>query len=378
MLIFAFLYVLFLIFLSVRKFGVLMNPFFFEAHFPLLFLIVPQLIMVGVFPESEDNVKSDWVIIAYVTALFAGTMTNLKSFSLASINSPSRVAGVDLATAGVFIAPTLPILFACGLTLGGIRCYYETVVFSQFASLYDLGKTFLFLSIMLLLAHKRKFTPFTIGLMFLLVFSGNKFAIFNLLLFFAIFFEEYRGIKFQKMLIWAVPIFLLFIGYHFMQSRTYFENPFLAAIRYFDIYEKQSFLLDELSKPRAELYHGEIYVSSWYKYIPRLVWPGKPVAFGFAILNYDFLPDEAAANYMPSFGLGTIYADFGFYSVIIIGFFTGFLRKYTYQIFLKSGKNNASLILYYFGIAPLTVIYLAIQYLVSFCFKPKANHDVVH
>lgn len=366
MLIFTLIYVLFLIFLSIRKFGVLLNPFFIEAHFSLLFLVIPQLIMIYVFPDSADNIISDFVIIAYVTSVYWGTCTNLKSIHIPPIRAASKVSGVNLLIAAIFIIPTLPILINCGLSFSGLRCYYETVVFSQFASLYDLGKTFLFLSISLLLVYKKKFTLLIGVLMLFLIFSGNKFAIFNLLIFLAIFFEEYKAVKFQKMIAWAIPIFLLLIGYHFMQSRNYFENPFLAAIKYFDIYEKQSFLIDELSSPRSDFYHGEIYVSSFYKYIPRILWSDKPVAFGFAILNYDYLPDEAAMNYMPSFGLGTLYADFGFISVMLLGFLAGFFRKYTYQIFIRSEKNNASLLLYYFGITPLTFIYLGIQYLVSY------------
>lgn len=373
MLVIALLYIVFLIFLSIRKYGVLLNPFFFEAHFSLLFLVVPQLIMVNIFPDSVDNITSDLIIIAYVTAVYLGTCVKLKSFTIPEISSGKIVAVVDFTVAALFIIPTLSILINCGISFGGIRCYYETIVFSKFASFYDLGKTFLFLSIVLLLVYKKRFNLWILTLMVFLIFSGNKFAIFNLLLFFGIFFEEYKSAKIWKMALWSLPIFLLLIGYHFMQSQSYFENPFLAAIRYFDIYEKQSFLVDELAKPRQDYYWGEIYFSSFYKYIPRILWSDKPVEFGFAVLNYDFLPDEAAQNYMPSFGLGTLYADFGFVSVILLGFLAGFFRQYTYQIFIRSGKNNASLLLYYFGITPLTFIYIGLQYLISLLFKPNKN-----
>ncbi|MBC7744349.1 MAG: hypothetical protein H7096_04540 [Flavobacterium sp.] len=153
--------------------------------------------------------------------------------------------------------------------------------------------------------------------------------------------------------------------YHFAQSTGGADNPYLTAVTYFDIYEKQSFLIEELAKPDKHFYWGEIYFSSFYKFIPRIIWEGKPYAYGFAILNYDFLPEFAALNYMPSFGLGSLYADFGFPGVIFFGMLSGFIRQYCYQIFIKSGKNSISALLYYWGLSILTIGYLIIQYILA-------------
>ena len=68
---------------------------------------------------------------------------------------------------------------------------------------------------------------------------------------------------------------------------------------------------------------------------------------------------------MPSFGLGSLFADFGFFSVVITGMMSGFLKNFFYRIFLKS-KNNISFFLFVLPFGMITsfflLIYLGIDY----------------
>ncbi|WP_443936875.1 hypothetical protein [Pedobacter sp. MW01-1-1] len=367
MLIFVLILTILLIVISIYKYGFLANPFVLEAYYTLLFLIVPQLILISM-GIGESYWLSNWVILTYILSVFAGTFVNLLSFKVSSIKPVKITAILSLVIACLLIAPTLTILLQCGLSFGGIRCYYETVVFSKFASLYELGKTFLFFSVLLFLLEYKRFKWWLVILVFFVLFSGSKFAIFNLLIFFCIYLEIYKKVKVKTIFLFSIPIALLLIVYHFTQTKDA-ENPFLAAITYFDIYEKQSFLLEKFNTGKHSLYYGEINYSSYYKFIPRYFWPEKPYNYGFAILNYDFLPEFAAANYMPSFGLGSLYADFGIFSVIFGGFAAGMIRKYCFRIFVSSGYNNTSLILYYFSFSILTFQYIVVLVLFSLFFK---------
>ncbi|WP_291285048.1 hypothetical protein [Flavobacterium sp.] len=363
----VFFITLILISISIYSYKFLANPFVLEVHYTLLFLVVPQMIMISM-GLGESYWLSNWVILTYIVSLFLGTLVNIKAIKVSEIKRKKNTAIVSLLIAALLISPTLFILFDCGLSLGGIRCYYETVVFSKFAGFYELGKTFLFFSVLLFLLEYKQFKWWLVILILFVVFSGSKFAIFNLLIFFCIYLEIYKKIKVRSILLSCIPVALLLIIYHFIQTKDA-ENPFLAAISYFDIYEKQSFLLEKFETGKHSLYYGEINYSSYYKFIPRIFWEGKPYNYGFAILNYDFLPEFAAANYMPSFGLGSLYADFGIYSVVFGGFTAGFLRRYCYNIFKESGYNNTSLILYYFSFSILTFQYMIILVLVSFFLK---------
>lgn len=352
---------------SIYKYKILTNPFILEVYYTLLFLIVPQLILIYL-GLGEEYSLSNWVILIYILSVYCGTLINIKSIKVSAISRGKKTAIVSLLLAILLIAPTLSILFECGLNLNGIRCYYETVVFSRFAAFYELGKTFLFFSIILFLLEYNRVKWWLFILILFLIFSGSKFAIFNLLIFLGIYLEVYKKVKVRTIFLACLPVALLMIGYHFVQTRGA-ENPFLAAITYFDIYEKQSFLLEKFQSGAHGLYYGEISFSGYYKFIPRILWEGKPYNYGFAILNYDFLPEFAAANYMPSFGLGTLYADFGMFSVVFGGFTAGFLRKYCYSIFQSSNHNNTSLILYYFSVSILTFQYMVVLVIFSIIFK---------
>lgn len=367
MLVFVFFVTCLLIYKSIKKYKILTNPFVLESYYPLIFLVLPQLVL-SLLGIGENYWLSDWVILLYVLCVFLGTSLNFKTFRVIDIKRKNRISFACLIFAIIFILPTLKYLFNCGISLVGIRCYYETVVFSELASFYELGKNFLFLSILLMLLSKNRFSLIIIILILIFIFSGSKFAIFNFLIFLTIYLEVYKKVN-LKVIIWAsIPVFFLMIIYHFTQTKDV-ESPFLAALNYFDIYKNQSFLLKKFNAENYPLYYGEITFSSYLKFIPRIIWEDKPYNYGFAILNYDLFPEFAALNYMPSFGLGTLYADFGLISVMLGGFFSGLLRKFCYNLFKDSGFNSSTLILYYFSFSILTMQFLFVLFIMDTLLK---------
>lgn len=371
------LYILLLIYISFKKFRLLVNPFTLEIPLALLFIVLPQLIMIWLIPGKKESIISDVVIALYVTGLFLGAICKIKMFRLPDIKFARASASVNIGVALMFLVPTFGILLACGLNLAGIRCYYETVVFSKFASFYALAKSFLMVAIILLLIKDRKFRWYSVLLILATALSGSKAAIFNLVIFIILFNEVYRKVSYRKIALFGVLSGILLVLYHFSQTIATDENPLLVALKYFDLYDNQAFLIEELNKPGESLYHGKIYLSTYYQFIPRILWPGKPTDYGFAILNYDFLPEYADVNYMPSFGLGQYYADFGFIGAFCSGFGTGFFRSIAYSIFKRSGQNNSSFFVYYSGLSIMTFLLLSIQYILSLFFKRKSN-DSLH
>lgn len=367
------LYILLLIYLSFKKFRLLVNPFTLEIPLALLFIVLPQLIMVWLIPGKRDSALSDLVIALYVTGLFLGAICKIKTFRLPEIKFARATASVNIMVAALFLIPTLGILLACGLNLAGIRCYYETVVFSKFASFYALAKSFLMLAIIILLIKDRQFRWYSVLLILVTALSGSKAAIFNLIIFIVLFSEVYKKVSYRKIAIFGAISGVILVLYHFSQTQAADENPLFVALKYFDLYDNQAFLIEELNKPGHSLYYGKIYLSTYYQFIPRIIWPGKPTAYGFATLNYDFLPEYADFNYMPSFGLGQYYADFGLLGAFCSGFATGIFRSLAYSIFKRSEHNNSSFFIYYSGISIMTFLLLSIQYAVSSLFTRKAK-----
>ncbi len=179
-------------------------------------------------------------------------------------------------------------------------------------------------------------------------------------------YEEYKKVNYTYMSFFLLFSFILMLLYHYSQSSQ--TEIGMAALSYFDLYKQQSIVIDMLQRNQMDYYNGQIYISSWYKLIPRLFWPDKPVDYGFALLNYKIYPEYSAEGYMPSFGLGYAYADLGFCAVALDGFLTGFSRNFFYSIFKRSNKNNTSFILYILTLNIVTFI-LLIAY--SFCDKLK-------
>lgn len=371
MLIIILLYILFLIVLSIKHFKFVINPFIIEIPV-ILFIVVPQIVfnLISVYPL--DSIASDFLILVYVTGLYVGTILKYPSFKIPEILSSSFNVKLSVLIAIILLLPTFSILRQCGLSFQGIRCYYETVVFSSYASLYALGKMFLTVAIILLFIKKRALGIMGIFLVFILAFSGSKAAIFNLLFLLFLLYETYNNVSYYKLALYSIGGLLFLILYNSFQVRSdATSNAWLSALNYFDLYKNQSFLVEEIRSGRHQLYMGKIYISTFYQFIPRIVWPGKPFDYGFAILNYDFLPEAAAVNYMPSFGIGQYYADFGYIGAFFFGFSTGAFRGWAYRIFYRSKRNNSSFLLYFSGISIITIIMLAIEYLPGKIFKLK-------
>ena len=375
MIFFTLLFSLFLVMLSYSRYKKLLNPFTLESYYAILFLLIPQICKIILLKE-KSYLWSDIVILTNIIAVYCGTLLSIKTFTVAPVANV-KISSFLLCSVAVFlIIFTLPILLQYGISFRGIRLYYETVVFTKYASFYDLAKRFIETAVILLLVKYRRFRWHIIFLLLFLAFSGNKFAILNIVLFVALFLEEYRQISTTRIILFFGLAFVILVGFHFATSNVLSDaSIWMNALSYFDIYNNQSFLIEKFMEKDFPLYNGQIFFSGFYKYIPRIVWEGKPHDYGFAILNYRFFPEWAKASYMPSFGLGTSFADFGLFSIIFGGFFAGFFRNYVYNLFLRSKKNNASFFLYYyvFDIVMLSILFLIIT--VGYSSKKNENYN---
>jgi len=352
---------LLLIYRSFRRYDQLLNPFTLEGYYAILFLIIPQICRI-IWLGEKNYIWSDIVILTSLLSIYLGASINLKAFKVLSVKNV-KVSVVSLCCVAILlISFTIPILLNCGISFTGIRCYYETVVFTKYASFYDIAKKLIEVSVIFLLVKHCKLKWYSIVLILLLVFSGNKFAVLNIIIIMVLFFQEYLQIKVKKIILLAGCAFILLVIFHFATQTRTEGSVWYNAILYFDIYNNQSFLIQKLIEGDHSFYKGEIYFSSLYKYIPRIIWEGKPYNYGFAILNYEFFPEWAKAGYTPSFGLGTSFADFGLVSIIIFGFVAGFIRNFFYRSFLKSNKNNVSffLYLYTFDVVMLLILFIVV------------------
>lgn len=364
----------FLCLLSLRKFKKLLNPFILESYFIFLMIAFPQLLKVWLMPGEKAYIFSDLAILIYFISSYSGSRVSLKTIALPEIRNVSIVNGFNWFLFLLFLSPIIPIFLSFEFSIAGIRSFYESVVFSSFASFFELAKFFLYVCLIYRLVQLNRISwSIWMWIPFFFLF-GSKFVVFDFFMLLLLFKEYYHNISFTRFLIYATFVAFILIIYRFLQTPGAGENIWLNALAYFDQYKNQSLAIRKLIAGDAEFYHGKIYFSSYLKYVPRILWEEKPRDFGFAIMNWDFMPREAQAGYMPAFGLGGLFADFGYWSVAIAGFFGGALRRYLFNMFIKS-KSNLSFFLYALPFTFLSLVVLAANLFLDRAVSAWARRD---
>ena len=366
-----FITLLFIIYLcgrSIYRYKKVFNPFTLSIQYSLLFIVVPQSILL-ILGIGEDYYPSDVIIALSSFFIYVGTYMKFPRIKIYTFRNNRIIIFFTYLLLIIFSIPLIPYLLSFGLSFRGLREFYEYIVFSPYASFYEIIKTLLLFIVIILFVKERKITRIIVVLTLILFFSGSKMAILSTVIILATAWEEYRQMNYNYLLIAFFCIFVLLIGYHFSQSlnttnTTIFEN----ALSYFDVYRQQSMALEMFITGKIEYFYGEISLSSWYKIIPRFLWEEKPKDFGFALLNYKIYPDYSANGYMPSFGLAYTFADFGYLSIIISGFLTGFLKNYFYNVYKYSSKNIVAFLLYIFDINIVLISLFFLYYSIS-CIK---------
>jgi len=135
-----------------------------------------------------------------------------------------------------------------------------------------------------------------------------------------------------------------------------------SIIGYFDYYKNAADYYRSYLNGEIDLFHGEVVMSSLWAYVPRAIWPDKPVVYGILHINELFYPGLAEIS-TPAFG-GAVeqHADFGVLGVVIFGFFssqavlTGVL---SYLIFKRPGVRLDRITL-------ATVLLFLVQYAPAF------------
>jgi hypothetical protein len=89
-----------------------------------------------------------------------------------------------------------------------------------------------------------------------------------------------------------------------------------------------------------EYAYGKEYLSGFWNYVPRAIYPDKPFSYG--IVKYvveEYYPNAGKSGHTPSFGAGMAgieeYLNFGIAGVILIGFMKGYFISLFYKYFLK-------------------------------------------
>mgnify|MGYP001480221709 CR=1 FL=1 len=193
-------------------------------------------------------------------------------------------------------------------------------------------------------------------------FLGYKAALLSIFITTLVFLWFLRWRHVGKLIFVGVPMLLVLLVFNlYLALGNVFELGHIVS--YFDHFKNaadyyRAYLNDEVS-----LFHGEVAISSLWTYIPRAIWPDKPMVYGILHVNEIFFPNLASMTHTPAFG-GAVeqHADFGVLGVLLFGFFgsqailTGVL---SYLIFRRPGLR-------FDQVSLATVLLILVQYGPSF------------
>lgn len=213
---------------------------------------------------------------------------------------------------------------------------------------------------------------------------GSKGFILSFVIFFAIilWLRKFRYLKLTIMVLSLIGFLLMLLNFK--------PADIFYVIAYFDYYVNSAMYFQAYFKGEIDLFYGKIWLTSFYGYLPRALFPEKPYVYGFLYVNEFFYPGLAEESHTPAFG-GPIeaFADFGFIGVILFELFNFKTILNTILLYLlyknidlqsiRSNSNNLYLFIWmlapaymtFFGSVYSVVLFVIIMKVISFFNRVK-------
>lgn len=221
----------------------------------------------------------------------------------------------------------------------------------------------LFLIINLFTYENKLIILFVIGISYFTGAKTNMLIPICVLIFFYFYCKNKNRYKLSSLFKIGGIMLIIIVIVYYLTSRylqgAKLDKILLGLCGYSDYVRNFSILVTNM---KDGFFHGAItFQNNFYSIIPRIIWPNKPKIFGLFRLSYMFFPKNTLMfEGAPSFGVfGSIYADFGNLSIIIVAItylFKGILLAIVEKSFLKN-KNVITFCLFlnFMGIQLLNV-----------------------
>lgn len=88
------------------------------------------------------------------------------------------------------------------------------------------------------------------------------------------------------------------------------------------------------------LHYGSAYISDFWFYVPRALYPGKPFEYGLTLIHQILYPGMAELGHTPGIlGWSLSYLDFGTIGVFVSGIGSGLVKRFAYEYFLAHRES---------------------------------------
>lgn len=338
-----------LVILSIMLFKYIFNPFVIGTLFILVALVVIPIFRSSLL-NSESFYLTDIIIITYLSCYFVGVAARAPRINLLIRDRKSLILKLAL-TLLIFLAPPIVYKFIqYPFSIQGFRLFY---VESRFGGLgfFFIAVSSLLIFLILFFLHHRKYL-YSILLIPLLVLFGQKTILLNLII--GILFIAEVEFKVKKRVILTIVILGVtgLMMFHYLTSIGAVASPFLYAINYFDYYDNLTYLIKSLYVDNTlDHFYGEIFITDFFKVIPRFLWTGKPEIYSFLLIHEQLYPELLRRGHTPSFfePIAMPLADFGMMGVAVFAFLRGYISRIIYNAYKVNDKNYILLFIFLFG-----------------------------
>lgn len=196
----------------------------------------------------------------------------------------------------------------------------------------------------------RIFLSATIFLAGSFIFFGSKQGVIGILIAGGVFWNYFiRPMSFRTIFLIGLCALPLVVLSPWLQGNF---NSIRQTLAYYDYFDNSSRYLQ--LQPKIGFQFGWAFFSSFWEYVPRGLYSGKPYIYGQLLINDRFWPGAAEQGHTPALLPWIPYhLDFGIAGIIAGGILSGVLQRGVYDYFLKTRSFEGLLLVMQFCFIPV-------------------------
>lgn len=139
-----------------------------------------------------------------------------------------------------------------------------------------------------------------------------------------------RELRTYVLVVCGLAGIILFVGLLFFQGSY---SDWVGVASYFENFQITAQFLSRFKEFGYQ--YGKAWLSSFWFYVPRVLYPGKPLEYGAILIQKQLLPGAYEAGYAPGFLTWSLsYLDYGWVGVFVAGWLKGAIECAAYEHFL--------------------------------------------
>jgi hypothetical protein len=140
---------------------------------------------------------------------------------------------------------------------------------------------------------------------------GSKGFVLQFFIFYLVIIMRQGRVNVTRMLVVTMPAAFLLLLINFFSQSDAIDLANVAE--YFDYYPNAAMFYADYFNGAVHLFEGKVFLSSWWEYVPRGLFPDKPYIYGILNVVEIYYPGGAESGNTPAFYGGVPqFADFGF------------------------------------------------------------------